>query len=131
MVLRIIQILALVGLLLSFYALKVERRKKKRKNYNPVCDINENISCTKAFTSEYNSIAGISNAWYGILFYAILIFLANYSLINYIFFLALLSFLGSIYLAYLSYGKLKTFCFVCSSIYLINLLIFILAWIKL
>ena len=131
MALILMQLLALIGVILSLYALKVEWIKKKIKNYNPVCNINEKISCTKAFMSKYNNVAGISNAWYGIFYYLIIIALGQYNLINYIFFLALFAFLSSIYLAYISYIKLKTFCLVCSSVYVINLLLLVISAVKL
>lgn len=42
-----------IGLVLSLYAYKVEISKENDANYTAICDINEYISCTKAFMSEY------------------------------------------------------------------------------
>lgn len=41
-----------IGLLLSSYALFVEINKEQNKEYTAYCDVNEHISCTKAFSSR-------------------------------------------------------------------------------
>lgn len=41
-----------VGLALSYYAYYVETSKEKDSNYEPLCDISEHVSCTKAFMSK-------------------------------------------------------------------------------
>ncbi len=118
----IIEILAIIGFWLSFYAYYVEK-KSARENYKPVCDISKEISCTKAFLSRYGKLFGKSNSLFGMLFYPVIFALSSLNLFNYSFFLSIFSVLGSLYLAYISYMKLKTFCLVCTSIYLINLLL--------
>ncbi len=118
----VINLLAIIGFWLSFYSYYVEK-KSKNKNYKPVCNISKNISCTKAFLSKYGRLLGKSNSFYGMFFYISIFFLAQLNLISFIFFISIFSFLGTVYLAYLSYIKLKTFCLVCTSIYLINILL--------
>ena len=122
-----IKILAVIGFLLSLYAYHVEK-KSVRKNYKPVCDINKSISCTRAFSSKYGKLLGESNSFYGMFFYPLIFLLTQLNLINIVFLILIFSFLGTIYLAYLSYIKLKTFCLVCTSIYLINLLLLFLSY---
>lgn len=122
-----ITIIATIGLILSIYALYVER-KSKDKNYKALCDINKGMSCSKTFSSKYGKTFGISNSIYGILFYMLIIILFFINQRNIIFYLAIFSVLGSGYLAYLQYFKIKNFCLVCTLIYLVNLLLLFFAW---
>ncbi len=127
----IIKLLAIIGFWLSFYAYYVEKKagkKSAKENYRPVCDISPKISCTKAFSSKYGRLLGMSNSLFGMFFYLVIYILFSLNLFNYVFFLSVLSVPGSIYLAYISYIKLKTFCLVCTSIYLINFLLLFLSY---
>mgnify|MGYP001585932036 CR=1 FL=1 len=121
----LIQILSILGFLLSLYFFKVEFRLYHDKNYKATCDVNKKISCSKALLSKYNGILGIPNSLAGIFYYIILFSLAAYNIKFYIFPLVLLAFIGSIFLAYFSIIKLKTYCLVCNLIYLINLILFL------
>ncbi|MBI4149009.1 hypothetical protein HY491_01040 [Candidatus Woesearchaeota archaeon] len=123
----ILTILAGIGFLLSAYALRVEQ-KSRASAYHPVCDISEQISCTKAFSSPYGRIAGLPNSVYGLGFYLIAFALAWMQQFQNLVYIAGLAVIGSIYLAYLSYVKIKTYCVVCTSIYLINLLLLIASY---
>ncbi|MEK6934972.1 MAG: vitamin K epoxide reductase family protein [Nanoarchaeota archaeon] len=125
----VLKILAILGFLISLYAYNVERKLGK-KGYKAGCDIRDNISCSKAFTSKYGKLVGIPNSLVGIFFYVI-IFLLSYYNMTIIFYLAILAFLGSIYLAYISYFKLKNFCLVCSAVYLVNILLLIVSYLEL
>lgn len=121
-----IQILAFLGLLVSLYAYTVER-KARNQNYKAFCDFTDAMSCTKAFTSSYGKLFGISNALGGLIFYAVVLLLTFFGQMTFIFVLALVSFWGTLYLAYLSYFKMKNFCMVCNIIYLLNILLLIFA----
>ena len=123
-----IQITAFAGLLLSAYSLYVEKKTKKSTSYKAACDISDKISCTKAFTSEYSSFAGLSNSLYGLFLYLFILALTLYGDGRIIFFISVFAVIGSIYLAYISYFKLKNFCVVCTPIYLINLLLLVLSY---
>lgn len=122
----LLKIVLALGVLLSLYALHVERNMKK-KSYAAACDLSEHVSCSKAFSSPYGHLFGVSNAFFGLLFYAgmyVLLLLSQHSL----FFIgAFCSVLGSFYLAYVSYVKLKTYCVVCTGIYVVNILLLILS----
>ena len=120
-----VQLLAFLGFLLSFYALNVKWRHLRSKTYKPLCDFRENISCTKAFASKYGKIGGLPNPVYGIVFYALVFWLASRGLNVYVLYLAILAVLGSIFLAYISYIKQRNFCLVCTGIYLINVLLLV------
>jgi len=119
--------LALIGFLLSFYAFHIRRKSLKQK-YKPLCDISKNISCTKALTSPHGKLIGISNSTLGLIFYPLIFILAYLNLITSIFYLSLLALLASLYLAYISYYKLRTLCLVCTSIYLVNILLLIFSY---
>ena len=121
-----ILIISLIGFLLSCYALIVEI-KLKNKKYKAFCDFTEKMSCSKAFSSSYGRIALLPNSLYGIFFYLLILYLAYFNYLNYILYLSILSFIGSILLAYVSYFKLKNFCLVCTSIYIVNILLLIVS----
>ncbi len=126
-----IRILIILGLLISLYALAVEYRLKRNKKYKAICEFNKKVSCSKAIKSKYSHLAGISNSAGGILFYSCLFILAALNLNILVFYLAVIGFLGSLYLAYLSLIKLKTFCLICNSIYIINILLLIFSYFSL
>lgn len=82
----LIFVVTTVALLLSAYTLYVEAKAENDKNYRAVCDINEKISCSKVFTSEYGTGFGLKflpealklpNGIYGIAFYGILLILSK------------------------------------------------------
>ncbi|MDP1695159.1 MAG: vitamin K epoxide reductase family protein [Candidatus Woesearchaeota archaeon] len=121
-----LQILAFLGFLVSLYAYTVERNARN-PDYKAFCDFKDSMSCTKAFTSPYGKLFGVSNALGGLVFYAVIFLLTFFGQTTFIFILSLVSFWGTLYLAYLSYFKMKNFCVVCHIIYLINVLLFIFA----
>lgn len=120
-------IVSAIGFLLSIYAYHTETKLHSIKNYKASCDINNRISCSKAFLSKYGKLLGIPNSLAGIFFYLLIIVLYFIN-IKIVFYLSILSFLGSIPLAYWSYSKLKTFCLVCTSVYIVNLLLLIFSY---
>ena len=122
-------IIAIVGLLVSAYAYVTELNLHKNKDYHALCDINNRISCSRAFMSKYGKMFGISNSLGGIFFYLTVIVLSFFNPI-YVFYLSIIAVLGSIVLAYFSYIKLRTFCLVCTAAYLINILLFIFSYLK-
>ncbi len=126
----IILILSFIGFLLSAYAYFVELNITKNKKYKPLCDIKNNISCSKAFSSKYGKLIGISNSLIGIFFYLFLMILYFINLKIIIFYLSIFSFIGTIFLAYILFLKLKNFCLVCILIYIINALILIFSIIE-
>ena len=119
----IIQILAISGLLLSGYALYVKGRAESDKDYYPLCDLNEHISCTKAFLSREGSLTGFPNPLIGIIFYAVIFILDAMQYSNTLWYLSLIALMASVYLADISYFRQKNFCLVCTAIYLINFIL--------
>jgi len=118
----VIRILSSVGFLLSAYAFYVIKRSNKSDKYKPLCDINENLSCTKAFMSKYGNLLVIPNPLYGILFYTLMFIIGEHKVLLY---LSSMAFAFTLYLGYVSYYKQKNFCLVCSSIYVVNTLLFL------
>ncbi|HLC54927.1 MAG TPA: vitamin K epoxide reductase family protein [Candidatus Nanoarchaeia archaeon] len=121
-------ILTLLGALLSCYALYVEWRAHSNKKYVAACDIGHAASCIKAFASPYGKLLGLPNAFYGLVFYIILFPFAFYGLHEFVFYGAVLGMLATFILAYISYVKMKNFCIVCSSVYLVNILLLIFSY---
>ncbi len=121
----LIKLFSILGFAVSLYASTVERNLKINADYKPFCDINNSMSCSKAFTSPYGHLFGISNALGGLFFYSALFILTFFASADLIFYLTLASFWGTLYLAYVSYVKMRNFCLVCNIIYLINLFLFI------
>jgi len=126
----IIEIFSIIGFALSIYAFKVENKLKTNKKYKAICDVNNKISCSKTFKSKYGHLAGFSNSLGGIFFYALIFILAIYNLNDLIFYLSLLGFFGILYLAYLSFIKLRTYCLVCSLVYILNILLLVFAYLR-
>ena len=52
-------LLCMCGLGLSGYAYYVELQMEENPDYKAMCDINEEISCTRVFNSEYGTGFGI------------------------------------------------------------------------
>ncbi|MEK6855401.1 MAG: vitamin K epoxide reductase family protein [Nanoarchaeota archaeon] len=123
-----ILIISIIGLVISLYAMIVEKRLENKKSYKPACDITNNISCTKAFSSQYSKITGISNSLIGFLFYLVLIILSVYNKSQFIFYLSFISLIPTIFLAYISFIKMKNLCLVCTAIYILNILLVIISY---
>lgn len=120
-------IVALLGLMLSCYALFIERKVLKDKSYKPVCDINDSVSCSKPILSPYGKLFFFSNALMGIIFYSFMMFLAWYGHPWFLLFASIGACLTSLIFAYILIVKIKSFCLICFAIYLVNALLLILS----
>ncbi len=118
--------LALIGLALSLYTLHVTRNAG-RENYTPLCDIAENISCTRAFTSPSGRTLGLHNAWLGITYYGFVL-LTQHTLPLAAWIASLLALAKTVELAYTSYARMHNFCLVCTTTYVVNVWLVILLW---
>ena len=118
-------ILSAIGIILSIYALYVERKAKANAKYKAICDLSDRMSCSNAFRSDYGKVFfGIPNSAIGILAYLILLVLAILNINDYIFYLSIPAVLATIYLAYALFIKLENTCLVCIGIYATNILLF-------
>lgn len=122
-----ILILALVGFCIAVYAYFVESKMKADATYKPACDINDRMSCSKALESPYGNIFFISNSVAGMLYYAAVALLAFLGMHTLLMIATTLGLIASLGLAYLLYFKIKTICLVCTSLYIVNILLFVIA----
>lgn len=132
----------LIGLGLSLYAYTVELQLEKNEKYAPMCDISPQMSCSKAFKSQYGKGFGIfekhsplyhPNSLFGLMFYSMIATLAQSNSR----FTTLFSFIGiglsnlmSLYFAYILYFILSDLCLVCVGTYIVNVINLILIQFK-
>ncbi len=122
-------LLALAGIVISIYAYTVEMNISKNPEYKPACDLSDKISCSRVMASGYGKMLGISNALIGVAFYSLVFILACFSAATLIFYLSIAAVLVSIGLAYISYFRIKSFCLVCTSVYVVNILLLIVSYV--
>jgi len=115
----IIEILAIIGFLLSTYYLSI--RKKLKPGYKPLCDISKNISCSKAIESKHSTLFIVPNALLGLFYYTVIFALAPVSM-TYVLYLSIPASLTSIYLIFMSI-KMRNLCIVCLIVNIVNFLI--------
>jgi uncharacterized membrane protein len=123
----VVVLLAVVGCALSLYAYCIEQKVSVDKPYRPICDISDLVSCTKTFKSSYSRMFGVSNSLLGIVFYSFMIVCALLNIASLLFMGALAGLGVSILLAYIVYVKIKAYCIVCTALYIINILLFIMS----
>lgn len=139
---KVVLIATVVGSLLSLYAVYVEYEASQNDSFEALCDISDEVSCSKVFTSEYgkifsylgiipkDSIFDQPNALFGFVFY--LAFLLLYLFLHHNDFGKLLllsmgvaSMILSAYLSYILAEVLKDLCVVCLSTYICNFSLFV------
>lgn len=116
----ILIVLSVVGLCISFYGFSIEQRLKKNPDYKPMCDISDRASCTKPIKSAMGKLFGISNTIVGIFFYFVMALFAWIRWYQLVFMGAIGACLISLYLAYILFFRIKTFCLICIVTYAIN-----------
>ncbi|XP_059048538.1 vitamin K epoxide reductase complex subunit 1 [Achroia grisella] len=129
---RLIIATAIIGVLVSTYALYVEMAAEARPGYKALCDISEYASCSRVLTSKYSKGFGllpkdlkmdVPNCIYGIIYYCLIIFLTTFDhrlWMRLQFFLTLSGLASSFYLAYLLTFVLRDICVVCITTYFVN-----------
>ena len=122
-----ILLLALIGFGISLYTYQLEQKIKKEPEYKPSCDINDRISCTKPMKSNYSNIFYFSNALIGMIYYLLVAALALLDIPYLVLIAAIGACLASAVLAYLLYFKIKSLCILCTSLYIINILILLIS----
>lgn len=120
-------ILSVLGFCIAFYTFLVERKIKSTPRYQPACDINDWISCSKPMKSIYANIFFISNSILAMLFYLLIAGLAFKDMTFLLFVASLGACIVSAMLAYLLYFKIKSLCLLCTSLYLINIILLIVS----
>lgn len=126
--LNLLRAVAVVGFLLSLYSFWIEKHKKAHPEHKAICDIQENISCSKAFSSPYGHLFGISNALLGLGFYLFILAVSFTAYVSYLFYFSMLSMVMTLYLIYVTYFRLKNYCLVCHGIYIVNIALLIITY---
>lgn len=132
---RLLPFVIAIGFLLSAYALFVEHKFSESQrlglSYRPMCDIGA-FSCTKVFSSEYGYLSQflpgmpkISNAIMGMLYYALELLFETRPKV--LFALSSLGLFASFGLFYVLTILLNDLCIVCTSIYVVNIITFVVA----
>lgn len=122
-----IVILAIIGFCISLYAYFTESKIKEDPNYHPACDINDRISCSAPLKSEYSNIFYFSNALVGMVYYILVGIFAYFDMHRLVLIITACGVLVTLGLAYLLYFKIKSLCIVCTSLYIVNILLFLFA----
>ncbi len=117
----VVIVLALAGLALSLYSFFIEQRIKQDPSYRPMCDFSDRASCSKPILSGYGRLLGVSNSIVGSIFYAFLFNVAWRGLAQVAFWLSAAACVGSVFLAFILYTKIRSFCVICHAIYAINI----------
>ncbi len=115
-------ILCFTGLLLSLYALYIDKKRPE----TPLCDISRNISCSKAINSKYGKLLGFPNSIMGLIFYPSFMLSAHLQVTQILQLIGALGFIATVVLAYFSYIKMKNFCLICTATYIINVILFLI-----
>lgn len=120
-------ILAAIGFCISLYAYFTESKIKQDPNYHPACDINDRISCSAPLKSEYSNIFYFSNALMAMVYYITVGMLAYFDMYRLVLIATAGGVLLTLVLAYLLYFRIKSLCLVCTSLYIVNILLFLFA----
>lgn len=121
----IILILATIGLLISIYGIMVERKLQQDAQYKAACDISDTISCTRPFLSPYGKMLGISNIWASAGYYIMIIAAVLADQPQLVMFITASGLLVTIGFAYILYFKVKSLCLICTSLYIVNIALFV------
>ncbi len=120
-------ILALLGFGISLYIYMLEQKVKRNPEYKPVCDISDRVSCTKPMKSPYAHYFYFSNAVLSMGFYFLMIIFAFLETEKLVLLGSLCACVVSCVLAYFLYFKVKSFCLLCTSLYIINILLLLVS----
>ena len=121
-------VIACVGLVLSMYSFFVEQKIKADPSYKPACDLSDMISCSRPMQSQYAKLFKISNSILGLLFYIAMIVLGILDYAQLAFILSCAGVVASMGFAYLLYFKIRSLCLVCTSLYIVNILLLIASY---
>lgn len=127
----ILQLLALIGLVLSIYFLYVDYEVSKNKNYKALCDFSSKLSCSKAVKSKHSRLVLLPNAVWGVVYYSMVIVLATIKMNGLVFLISIPIIIFTAYLSYVLYVEMKDYCVVCTATHLINLLILVTSFLLL
>lgn len=116
----LVVVLSTIGFIVALYTYLVEQKVKSTPDYQPACDISDRISCSRVMKSPYSNLLFFSNAFLGIAYYALVFILALFNAKKLLLIASIGSCFYTLFLAYILYFKIKSFCILCTSTYLIN-----------
>ncbi len=131
--------LAVVGVGVSGLIEKVHRQLAADVNYASFCNVSARVNCDVVLGSSYASLAGVSMGLWAILFYLTVIGFAGAmaatsgtqrrdTMAKLMVVLAVWGLLFSVYLAFISFAVLHAVCLMCSTLYLVNIGLFVCTW---
>lgn len=112
--------------------LRIERTGFEIQSF---CAINEKINCDIVSASSYASFLGTPTAWWGFLFYILVLIFSLFAffskkdrraVISILWFISIVSVFTSIYLGYISMHVLGVICIECLAMYAVNFILFAL-----
>ena len=127
---------SIIGLAASTMSTYVHYRLLTDASYTSFCDVNASLNCTQAYLSRFGSLWGVPVALWGVLFFAIVLFLvigarsrsaARDAIPSYIFLMSTIGLAIVLYLAWASFFQLHTVCLFCATTYIAVIAIFILS----
>ncbi len=120
-------ILALIGFVISLYTYVIEQKVAQDASYKPVCDISDVVSCTKPMKSSYSAIFFVSNALVSMSFYLLVAVLAVAHATTLLLIATSVAFIVTCIFAYVLYLKIRALCLLCTSLYVINIILLVLS----
>jgi uncharacterized membrane protein/protein-disulfide isomerase len=137
---RVLFLIALVGLASAVDSMYVHLQMVSHPGYLAFCDVSTTISCTHVYQSRYATLAGVSVALLGAMWYvAVLVLLATArwgwpslqeNVPGYVFALATFGLGFILYMAYASLILLKTVCLLCVVTYVAVTAIFLISGLR-
>ena len=130
-------VFALLGLAASAAATYTHFQLLRHPGYLSFCDISPTVSCTEVYASRYGSVAGVPVALLGLIWFALVTWLAaaarrgpaafRANAGSYLFVLATIGLAVILYLGYTSFFVLKAVCLLCLTTYVGVLGVFVLS----
>ena len=133
---KLLLVFTIIGLAASGMSTYVHYRLLTDPSYTSFCDVNASLNCTQAYLSRFGSLWGVPVALWGVLFFAIVLFLligarshssAREAIPGYIFLMSTIGLAIVLYLAWASFFQLHTVCLFCATTYIAVIAIFILS----
>ncbi len=128
---------AALGLGASAWSSYVHYSLLTRPGFTSFCDVNDTVSCTQAYLSQYGSFWGIPVALAGVLFFTIVLLMAGLgarrtvqareNVPAYIFAFSTVGLAFVLYLAWASFFKLNALCLLCAVTYVSVIGIFVVS----
>lgn len=108
-------------------------------NFKSFCNINETMNCDAVSTTPWAKFLGVPISFLGLLTYLLVFVLTAIRFTKlkekipnstvYVWWIGFFSVCYSIYLAWVCYAEIGTWCLMCMILYAVNILMFILAWV--